>query len=106
MKRIIFGVSASFFATPASTSIYQYVCKDHGKPFTVKVDLERNTLSYRGFSFAIQDTEDCAKSGWHVEGGRNSFDFCTATQGNAYFQYGGEPDSAFYVSSDSATTRP
>jgi hypothetical protein len=85
------GIHA-FVAIPiisAHAETYNYICKDHGKSFALKVDDTQNTLHWKGTTYRIEENEDCAKLGWRAEKDGASFDFCTATQGYADFQQNG-----------------
>lgn len=89
MKRIIICAFVAISATSAHADTYNYLCKHQGKPFELKVDDTRNILEWRGTTYRIKETEDCAKFGWRAEKDGASFDFCTATQGYADFQQNG-----------------
>jgi hypothetical protein len=87
MKYIIVGFIA-LAASSANASVFNYVCKDHGKPYSLKVDDEKNLLTWKGRTYAISVT-DCGRAGWHAERDGTSFEFCTATKGYADFEQNG-----------------
>jgi hypothetical protein len=89
MKRIIITTLVALSTTSAHADTYNYVCKDHGKSFPLKVDDTQNTLEWKGITYKIKQNEDCAKFGWRAEKDGTSFDFCTATKGYASFQQNG-----------------
>lgn len=89
MKRIIISALVAISTNSAQANTYNYVCKDHGKPFPLKVDDAQNTLEWRGATYKIKENQDCAKFGWHAERDGTSFDFCTATQGYAAIEQSG-----------------
>ena len=89
MKRIIIGALIAISASSAQANTYNYVCKDHGKSFPLKVDDAQSTLEWQGTTYRIRENENCAKFGWHAEKNGTSFDFCTATQGGGYIQQNG-----------------
>ena len=84
---VLFG--ATFFIQVANADTYTYVCNDQGKNYSLKVDDTKNTLAWRGVVYNLPEYADCAKFGWRAEKGSVSFDFCTATQGYAYFELNG-----------------
>lgn len=83
MKRIIVISLVVLSTTSAHAYTYNYVCKEHGKSYPLKVDDAKNTLEWKGIIYKIKEKEDCGRAGWHAENGSASFDFCTATQGVA-----------------------
>jgi len=89
MKRIIITTLVVLSTTSALADTYNYLCKDHGKSFLLKVDDTKNILEWRGTIYKIKENEDCAKFGWRAEKDGASFDFCTATQGYADFEQSG-----------------
>lgn len=88
MKRTIIITLAILLANSAHASTYNYVCKDHGKSYTLTVDDTKDTLQWKGTTYGITPT-DCGKAGWRAEHGAASFEFCTATKGYADFELGG-----------------
>ena len=93
MRSLIF-VAAAFFVNSAHADTYTYVCKDHGKSYPLKLDGEKNTLAWKGGLYKTKDYENgegpCAKFGMRVEMIGASIDFCTATQGVAWFEQAGK----------------
>ncbi|MDB5604804.1 MAG: hypothetical protein JWP25_1704 [Bradyrhizobium sp.] len=89
MKSIIITTLVVLSTTSAHADTYNYVCKDHGKAFPLKVDDTQNTLEWKGATYKIKENTDCAKFGWHAEKDGASFDFCTATQGFAAIEQNG-----------------
>lgn len=82
-------VLAALPTVSARAETYNYICKDQGRAFPLKVDDTRKILDWRGTTYRIKETEDCAKFGWRAEKDGGSFDFCTATQGYADFRQNG-----------------
>lgn len=78
-------------STSKAPDTYNYICKDQGQSWSLKVDAERNVLEWRNMVYRIKETENCAKFGWRAQRDGISFDFCTATQGYADFQLNGRP---------------
>jgi hypothetical protein len=76
-------------STSKAPDTYNYICKDQGQSWSLKVDAERNVLEWRNMVYRIKETENCAKFGWRAQRDGISFDFCTATQGYADFQLNG-----------------
>lgn len=89
MKWIIIATLVALSTASAEAGTYNYVCKDHGKPFPLKVDDTQSTLDWKGVTYKIKENPDCAKFGWHAEKDGASFDFCTATQGYAAIEQNG-----------------
>jgi hypothetical protein len=89
MERLIVIALATLSLPSAHADTYNYVCKDHGKSYPLKVDDKQNTLAWKGNTYRIKTQEDCAKFGWHAERNGASFDFCTATKGYADFEENG-----------------
>ena len=89
MKRIVTLVVAMFSITSAHAGTYNYICKNRGKPYPLKIDDNRNTLEWKGDIYKIKENRNCGKFGWHAEKDSTSFDFCTATQGYADFEQNG-----------------
>ncbi|WFU52356.1 hypothetical protein QA639_21860 [Bradyrhizobium pachyrhizi] len=88
MKKLLLITLAMGITSQAQAYTYNYICKDHGKAYPLKVDDAANTLTWRGTVYKIKET-DCAKAGWHAEKDGVGFDFCTATKGYADFQLNG-----------------
>jgi hypothetical protein len=89
MKRLIVIVVALLVSSAAHAFTYNYVCKDQGKPYPLKVDDKQNTLMWKGTVYKIKVQRECAKFGWRAEKDGAGFDFCTATQGYADFEMRG-----------------
>lgn len=89
MKKLLLIIVALGF-TPVQAATHTYSCKDQGKTTQLKVDDTQNTLSWKGTTFKITETE-CGKAGWHVEKDGVLFDFCTATKEVADFDFNGRP---------------
>ncbi|WP_407167908.1 hypothetical protein [Bradyrhizobium sp. ORS 111] len=89
MKRIVISALIAISANSAQANTYNYVCKDHGKSFPLKVDDAQNTLEWKGTTYKIKENEDCAKFGWRAEKDGASFNFCTATKGYAGIEQNG-----------------
>lgn len=87
MKKILMIVLA-LGCGQAQAYTYNYVCKDHGRKLPLKLDDEKNTLTWKGTVYSIKVTE-CGRYGWHAEKDGVGFDFCTATQGVADFELNG-----------------
>jgi hypothetical protein len=88
MRRLIV-ITTALFINSAHADIYNYVCRDHGRSFPLKVDDEQNTITWKGSIYKIKVQEDCGKLGWHAEKDGASFDFCTATKGYASLEQNG-----------------
>ena len=88
MIRILIIAIAVFSTSQAEADKYSYTCRQNGKSLSVKIDDVKNTLVWKGKTYAIKVEESCAKFGWHAERKGESFDFCTATQGYADFNEG------------------
>lgn len=89
MKSIIVSALVAISTNSAHADTYNYVCKDHGKSFPLKVDDAQNSLEWKGTTYKIKENEDCAKFGWRAEKDGTSFDFCTATKGYAGIEQNG-----------------
>jgi hypothetical protein len=89
MKLTIISALVVISTASAHADTYNYVCKDHGRTFPLKVNDTQNTLEWKGTTYKIKENEDCGKFGWHAEKEGASFDFCTATQGYADFEQNG-----------------
>lgn len=96
LKAGICLVTASLGISVAKADTFDYRCKFGVKIYPLTVDTDANTLKWRGQTYQItKSTSDsdysvCAYYGWHVEGNRTSFDFCTATQGYGEIKKEGE----------------
>ncbi len=90
MKQILIGAFAALVSSSACAETYNYVCKENGQTSQLKVDDTRNILQWKGETYRLRETEDCAKYGWRVEKDGITFSLCTATQGYADFQYRGK----------------
>jgi hypothetical protein len=88
MKRILVVAAAVLLASQAQADKFSYTCRQNGKSLPVKIDDVKNTLTWKGRTYAIKVEESCAKFGWHAERKGEAFDFCTATQGYADFKDG------------------
>lgn len=88
MTRILIIAIAVLSASQAEADKYSYTCRQNGRSLSVKIDDVKNTLVWKGKTYAIKVEESCAKFGWHAERKGESFDFCTATQGYADFKEG------------------
>jgi hypothetical protein len=88
MKYIIVAFLA-LATSSAHASTYNYVCKDHGKLYSLIVDDTKNTIEWKRTIYRISEKEDCGRVGWHAEKDGTSFDFCTATQGYADIKQNG-----------------
>jgi hypothetical protein len=64
---------------------FDYSCKVGRKTYQLLVDEDKKVLEWRGKKYRIVFQPDCAKYGWYAEGNGAAFNFCTATQGGAYF---------------------
>jgi hypothetical protein len=82
-------IATALFITTAHADTFNYVCKDQGRSYPLKVDDRQNTLAWKGTIYKIKQQEDCAKFGWRAEKDGTSFDFCTATKGYADFERNG-----------------
>jgi len=89
MKHILIGTFAALVSSSACAETYNYVCKENGQPSQLKVDDAKNILRWKGTSYRLRETADCAKYGWRAEKDGIAFDFCTATQGYADFRKNG-----------------
>ncbi|QUS38028.1 hypothetical protein RPMA_03510 [Tardiphaga alba] len=87
MKRFLIGAFAALVSSSASADTYNYICKENGQTSQLKVDDTKNILQWKDETYRLRATEDCAKYGWRAEKDGIAFDFCTATQGYADFQY-------------------
>jgi hypothetical protein len=76
-------------STSKAPDTYNYICKDQGQSWSLKVDAAKNVLEWRNMVYRIKETENCAKFGWRAQKDGVSFDFCTATQGYADYQLNG-----------------
>jgi hypothetical protein len=76
-------------STSKAPDTYNYICKDQGQSWPLKVDTAKNILEWRSMIYRIKETENCAKFGWRAQKDGVSFDFCTATRGYADFQLNG-----------------
>jgi hypothetical protein len=91
MKKLLLMTTLLFaapFIIPAAWAgedggIYNYSCKVNGKTYPLRVDDGKNVLEWRGKKYSITVKEDCGRYGWHAVGNETSFDFCTATKGEA-----------------------
>lgn len=87
MKHVLISVLATLVSSSACAETHNYVCKENGQTSQLKVDDTKNILQWKGETYRLRETEDCAKYGWRAEKDGITFDFCTATQGYADFQY-------------------
>lgn len=92
------------FVTAANAEIYNYSCKICAFPsdasdgsdgcevvgpiLPLRVDDNKNILEWRGRKYDLtiasnDESDGCAKYGWHATRNNISFLFCTATQGYA-----------------------
>jgi hypothetical protein len=78
-------------AEPSFTYACEIIVDLRYETHLVKIDEQKKTLKWRGKTYQITQTPDCAKYGWHVTGSGTSFNFCTATKGVASFD--GQPKS-------------
>jgi hypothetical protein len=76
-------------AVSESQDTHNYICRDQGRPWPLKIDAANNVLEWRNKVYRITETENCAKQGWRAEKDSIAFDFCTATQGYADFRKDG-----------------
>ena len=90
MTRILVVAIALLFASQAEADRFSYTCRQNGKSLPVKIDDEKNILTWKGKIYTIKVEEGCAKFGWRAERRGEAFDFCTATQGYADFKEGDE----------------
>jgi hypothetical protein len=67
MKWIIIPTLVALSAPYTHAGTYNYICKDHGKAFPLKVDDALNILEWKGAIYKISENDDCAKFGWHAE---------------------------------------
>jgi hypothetical protein len=61
-------------------------CDVDGTTYPLRVDDKQNVLEWRGKKYSLttataDESNGCAKYGWHAKGNGTSFTFCTATQG-------------------------
>ena len=54
MKRTIISALVAISANSAQANTYNYVCKDQGKSFPLKVDDAQNTLEWKGTTYKIK----------------------------------------------------
>ncbi|WP_398467080.1 hypothetical protein [Tardiphaga sp.] len=90
MEHILIGAFAALVSSSACAETYNYICKKSGQTSQLKVDDTKNILQWKGETYRLRETEDCAKYGWRAEKHGITFDFCTATQGYADFRKNGE----------------
>lgn len=90
MKHVLISLFAVIFSSSACADTYNYVCKENGQTSQLNIDDTKNILRWKGTSYRLRETDDCAKYGWRAEKDSIAFDFCTATQDYADFQYSGE----------------
>ncbi|WP_439401419.1 hypothetical protein ACNJYA_32885 [Bradyrhizobium sp. DASA03068] len=88
MKKLLL-ITLALGINQAHASTFNYVCKDRGKTYPLTVDDAKNTLTWKGTVYNIDET-DCGKAGWHAEKDGVGFDFCTATKGVADFELSGQ----------------
>ena len=84
-----------FVSVPARAEPYIYACEIivdlRYETHLLTIDEDKHAFQWRGKTYQITDTSECAKSGWHVIDHGTSFNFCTATKGVASFY--GQPKS-------------
>lgn len=102
MRFAVAPISVVLFATAANAEIYNYSCKICmfpsdardgsdgcevvGPALPLRVDDNKNVLEWRGKKYDLtvassDESDGCAKYGWHAKRNNISFTFCTATQG-------------------------
>ena len=89
MTRLIIPICVGLLTslTTAHADAYLYACKVGNKTAPLVVDDAKNTIlwenvEYDGIVNAMEDDPpSCARMGWRVSLGENTFNFCTATKG-------------------------
>ncbi|MCX8254599.1 hypothetical protein RHAL1_03732 [Beijerinckiaceae bacterium RH AL1] len=88
MKTIAAAIVIVCMCSAAHADIYVYKCKFGGKASLLKLDDAKKTLQWLGKTYRISDQPQCPRLGWRAEKGNVAFNFCTATEGMAQFQFG------------------
>ena len=103
MKLTTTLIFATLWTTVGYADTYNYSCKAcvfpsissngsdgcdvvDGRTYPLRVDDTKNVLDWRGKKYSLtvasaDESNGCAKYGWHAKGNGTSFTFCTATQG-------------------------
>ena len=92
---VLVVTSSTAIADPdiSDCEYYEYACTVNGEwhPLQMRLCLSNgNSIKWMGYEYKLSFLDNCPRFGWHAEGITTpieiSFDFCTATQGYAFFK--------------------